>query len=172
MKSKLLLILALTLSAFTAQAQSLWGTTSVGMTVDQVKTAYPDAVAPAEPGTLKSGAKELLQKAGIEIGGRDFTAEFFFDPAGALQQVTLRPTKSPTRAEGMSIIDTLKEGLNAKYGAPNSSSGVPGGLGNIQQWTWLADKTNVTLAYIQIGGGEPTIRVAYQVRLAQTTKNL
>lgn len=169
---KMLLIVCLMLCAFSAHAQSLWGKTTFGMSMEEVRNAYPEAKEDPSPESLKSGAKSLLTMSGIEIAGRDYTADFYFDQSSQLQQVMLMPTVKLTAAEGKAAIDMLKEGLNSKYGQPSSTTGSPGGLASIQSWTWMSGKSNITLTYIQIGRNEPTVTLVYQVRLAKMAENL
>jgi hypothetical protein len=151
-------------------AQSLWQASSVGMSPQQVKAAFPQASEPATPSELADGAVELLRLQGIEIANERFEAAFFFKDA-KLTQVTLSPEVKPSAIAGPVMFNSLAELLDAKYGRKLNVQETHG-LMESRTFTWFVDKTNVTLYYICIGGKDPILHVIYQVRIAAEANKL
>ena len=112
---KLILSILLLSIAPLAQAQALWGNTSAGMSVDDFRHAYPEAVEVHHEATRRGGTSDYLQVASIKIAGKSFTASFFFREH-LLDTVVLQPdTKDP--AVISALTDTLRDALTQKYGA-------------------------------------------------------
>src|SRR5262245_25895809 len=86
-------------------AQSLWGGTEYGMSVEQVKSAVPNVITPSRPSRLGDGAQGLLRLENVEIVNR-FAASFYFI-AGKLTQVTLSVEKGQTFHGVLLVFDSL-----------------------------------------------------------------
>lgn len=98
-----------------AQAQDLWRGSRVGMSVDQVRQAVPEAF--PNTGQRMDNADPLLRVTGFRLADADFKADFYFNAAG-LQTVALRPVTRPTGAAALLAAEDLIPDLSAKYGEP------------------------------------------------------
>lgn len=153
-----------------ASAQSLWRESVLGQSVSEVSELFPAAAVPVKPGTLKSGAVELLTLDGVKVGNLDMPAHFYFKD-GALTQVTLQLPETESNAAARVGYDSLLEALRAKYGQEFNSKNSAGFL-TIRNATWMAGKTNITLTLMLVGDAPPILNVVYQVRLSDTIENL
>ncbi len=85
-----------------AHAQQLWTEAEVGMSVEEVRAVFPEAIAPDDPSHLETGDVEKLMMEGPAISGEPFIVRFYF-AAEKLSQVTLNSplTKSALDASGL-----------------------------------------------------------------------
>jgi hypothetical protein len=149
-----------------AMAQTLWGGTVYGMSLEQVKAAVPNAKSPnGKPGTLKGGAQEQLRVEDIEIVNQKFAASFYFLD-GKLTQVTLSLSKPRSFEQTLLVFDRLTEALRAKYGQELNRQIRRGDL-NIAKATWLAGRTNISVVALSVGRNNASLNIAYQVRVAR-----
>ena len=153
-----------------AFGQSLWKESSYGMTPEQVKSTFPTASKPDDPGTLHGGAIELLTVKDVEIINRKFDAAFFFKD-GKLSQVTLQLQKGSTSAAAKLGYDSLREVLRSKYGQEIDSKSSSGFMSSATT-TWMSGKTNIMLFYNKTGDLDPILSVIYQVRLSNEADKL
>jgi hypothetical protein len=173
MKSKLLLIAALTLCAFSAQAQSLWGKTKVGMTVEQVKAAYPGAYDPPGDDKLGSGALELLVVEGVQLADTKFKARFFFAD-GKLSNVLLGLDQEFANVgSGWAVYDTIKNALSSKYGNPTDVENKSDSFTKKMSADWVSGPLSVSVLYMAIGAEDkkPVLNIAYKT-ISKTVDNL
>lgn len=170
MFGKLLLIVTLAVLPHAALSQSLWKESTYGMTPEQVKSVFPQATTPTEPGTLYGGAVELLTVKDVEIINKLFDASFFFKN-DKLTQVTLQLHKDNSAAAARIAYDTLREALRSKYGQEINSDSTSGFMTSATT-TWMSGKTNIMLFYNKTGTLAPILNVVYQVRIATEADKL
>lgn len=158
-------MLALLVMAPVCAAQVLWGATEYGMSVEQVKTVLPAAIATEKGSTLKGGAVELLRVENIELASRPFVAKLFFQ-GGNLSQVTLSPAQQESFTAALSVFNSLADALTSKYGAALSREVIRQPL-NQGKATWISGRTNITLYVLAINDQGPAVlTISYQVRVA------
>jgi len=147
------------LSTNVASAQSLWGETRSGMTVDEAKQIQPLAFTPSDPRTVaKTGNIELLRVEGLDLGAVEkFKASLYFSKTGKLQQVTLAPMASVNSYSGRSIFDSLFLGLKAKYGSPLNVNSKP----DQALATWTSGKTKIEAFYSNFMDTVTIVQVVY-----------
>ena len=156
-------------AAYFANAQVLWQNTKYGMTVNEVKSLYPNSVTLNRPNLfIYSGAKGLLELNNIEIVSQMFKATFYFSANNnKLEQVTLECTDKITEHKGKLIYNSLLEVLISKYGNPITKGK---NLVLISSATWLSGDTNISLNLLELN--ETTLNIVYQVRLAKEKNKL
>jgi hypothetical protein len=167
---RLLVVFTLLVVSPCSMAQSLWGRTEYGMSLEQVKAAVPSAKPPEKPGDLRSGAQEQLRLGNVEIVNKKFAASFYF-LGGKLTQVTLSLPKSQTFDQALLVFDRLTDALRTKYGQEISREIKRGPL-NKAQATWLAGRTNITVIALSVGKGDALLNINYQVRVARDADKL
>ena len=153
-----------------AHAQTLWTKAEYGMTEEQVKSTFPDAITAAKPDHLHGGAVGALMLPGIEVAGRSFHATFYF-VSNKLTQVTL---SLDDRAMFDTVLITYKgveEILRAKYG-PEIQQQISRGTLNVAEASWLSGKTNINLFASGVSGSKALLNINYQVRLAKEAEKL
>lgn len=160
---RLSMVLALLTVHTLASAQSLWGGTEYGMSVDQVKSVVPNVTTPTSPSGLLGGAQELLRLENVQIVNKRFAASFYFI-AGKLTQVTLSFEKGHTFRGAMLVVDSLTEALRAKYGREINRD-IKRGVPNIASTTWMAGRTNINILAMGVEN-EAFLNINYQVQVA------
>lgn len=129
-----------------ALGQQLWSNATAGMNLDEVRAAFPDAVA-GDKAQHRSGAVALLKQS-VRLADQNFNADFFF-LAGTLTRVSLiamprgRETGVPTARSYAQILGALR----AKYGKELSSTKekVLNGTTTEISSVWRAGQTRVEL---------------------------
>lgn len=166
---KLILSFLMLAIAPLAQAQSLWGNTSAGMSVDDFRHAYPEAVEINHEPTRRGGTSDYLQLQNINIADQSFTASFFFREH-LLDTVVLQPnTKDPALMSALA--DTLRDALTQKYGAASGQREIHGDFANGKVWTWSKDGTTVSLELLSIS--KPiSLQVRYDAKAARAANQL
>jgi hypothetical protein len=145
-----------------ARAQELWSGSGFGMTVPQVLAVVPGARAPAYPGSLRTGAVELLSKPGVSIGGESFTAHFYFQRDG-LQEVLLLLDGKRRTARLLPIYDKLETMLAARYGAPAATQERNGSMLQWRSASWRSGQTEIVLAVLR-GGDSANLNITYRLK--------
>jgi hypothetical protein len=153
-----------------AQAQTLWGGTRYGMTVNQVKSVVRNTSSPINPDELSDGAQELLRVNNIKIVNKSFNGSFFFK-SGKLTQVTLSIEQIDDFNDAILVFDSLTEVLRSKYGNEVSRE-IKRGPVNSAGATWMAGRTNLVVSAFGIAGNPSSIDVVYQLRIAQEADKL
>lgn len=144
-----------------ANAQALWQNTTLGMSEQAIKEAYPEARRPANPGTLAEGLKEALCVEGYKLSNNLFRISFY-TKEDKLVQVALDCTNEKTFGAQGVIFDSLTEALRSKYG--NELSKMRDS--DVRKSVWMSGRTNITLFLMAIDRKESVLRIIYQVRLA------
>ena len=169
-RTYLLFVLTSLVVVAPVNAQSLWGGTEYGMSLEQVRTAIPNATPPSQADHLADGSQELLRLENVEIVRTTFSAKFFFK-TGKLSQVTLTWKKGQTFWSAMLVYKELMEALRAKYGAEITRD-VQRGVLNMATATWLSGRTNINLFAASVGEDDAVLNVNYQVRVARDADKL
>lgn len=154
MKTKLFFLIA-ALTAITAVksalAQDGWNDAHWGMTVAEVKKAYPASRSLDETNPRKA----RLQIGGFKIGIWKYDVRFFFDDSDQLSQVSL--TLAEASSSGLAEIasDDLREKLVEKYGAPTATERGS----NNHTTMWVKDALVIKLSFVPSG---PLVLVSYK----------
>ncbi len=154
-----------------AFAQTLWGGTSSGMSVQEVLATVPGAVESSGSDNLGNGALNLVSLDEIEVLSIPFEARFYFGDDG-LEQVNLRVKDSGSAFSELTRFETLATGLRARYGPELSYEVDNYGVGLIAKATWLSDGTNIELTLIGVGNSPAIFGISYQTRLSREIENL
>ncbi len=152
------------------RAQTLWGATTHGMTVEQVRAVVPAAASPSKPELLGNGARELLRLDELQVLNLHFRASFYF-LSGQLVEVMLSLKNPGTFDVAQTAYETLREALRRKYG-PELSQKLERAPLNQAQATWASGRTDITLFEMSVGHNEAVLNVVYQVRLATAADTL
>ena len=123
-----------------AFSQVLWEGTRQGMSVEQVRSLFPSAITPNNPGILDNGARELL-RVNTPLRMRfeyPFNASFYFVNNG-LTQVTL--FLFYTREDVLFIVEDIFTTLTERHGNPVSSERDI----NIWEAVWTSGRTRIVL---------------------------
>lgn len=161
----------------TQPASGGWGTVAWGSSEEQVRAAYPAAVAISPPDDYdRTNALATLRLSNVEAAGLSFDALFLFDKAGSgLKMVLLRrEPREPFEYE------RLFQSLSDKYGSPARSKSLNTasldtsspqqaaktriGSGSAE---WLTNHTRVGLEYLEAIGVRHLI-VSYTNRTAES----
>jgi hypothetical protein len=151
-------------------AQSLWGGTEYGMSLDQVKSSVRNVMIPDIPSRLGDGAQEALRLENVEIVNKRFAASFYFI-AGRLTQVTLSLEKGHKFDGAMLVFNSLTEALRAKYGREIARD-IKRGVLNRADATWMAGRTNINVLAMSVGENDAFLNINYQVRVASSADKL
>lgn len=134
---KLLLGGVLALMAVSASAEVLWQKAETGMTIQQVKTLFPNAVVDDRGGTYVGGSKSLLHIPNYAIGSNNFDVSFIFDNE-KLSLVRMQQISGSPRVG----FDTMKTLLIQKYGKPMDYNESTNSL------VWVNEGVTIRLANI------------------------
>lgn len=156
---KYLIFLALYVFSSLAFSQTLWQKTTFGMSVQQVKKLYPNAVdvIPNAANSYPNGSEPLLKLDNFNLINRDFEVKFAFINQ-KLNQVVLT-CHDLTKSDK----DNLYEALVSKYGQPitiNKDS-------VINKFNWASGKTNIYLMVIR-----DFVQLGYEVRVGKEVDKL
>jgi len=151
-------------------AQSLWKESRVGMTVQDVQSAFPEAHAPADPQKLHDGSGERLELDGVDLVSQKFKALFYFRGEG-LSQVTLKLQDEASAKAAELVYDRVSVALRSKYGAEVEHS-EKHGMMEMRAATWMSGPTNISVLYNAIGNSDPLLNINYQVRISSDARNL
>jgi hypothetical protein len=166
---KLALILLLLAFAPMTQAQTLWDNASVGMSITELRHAYPEAVEIIHEPTRRGGVSDYWQVNNIDIAGQPFTASFYFREH-RLDSVILQPVARDP-AVLSTLVETLRDALTQKYGVIASHQETYGELAHGNAWFWSKGGTTVSLEMISIS--KPiSLQVRYDAKAAQAAKQL
>ena len=170
MKSVILSVVGLLFCA-SISAQTLWGGTSISMSIDEVKKAQPAASDAIEkPGKLDNGAIERLRVSNVEIDGLLFVAVFYF-LGDKLNQVSLSSRDvAPDSVVGK--YRSLAEALKAKYGDELAKKFDNSRLGVTASSTWQSGKTTIRIHLLSFGGSPASLYIFYNATLATTAEKL
>lgn len=161
--------IALVLSSAASYAAPLWQKAESGMTIAQIKAAYPSARVPDKIGTLGNGARCELAIEGYEVSADTYQVCFYF-AGNSLKQVMLS-ADDPTESQFDATVDLLR----SKYG-PELGAGQPmckSGILRMCEAKWsLKTGTNVSVLYMRVGNSEPVMNIAYQTRMASEASKL
>lgn len=101
-------------------ATNLWDKASFGMTINEVKKIYPDAMYYKKPETMgtkeqKIRCKNILKFDHVNVGGYDFTSNFCFRN-NKLQQILLVINGKMNADQGLFAYEHVRSALLKKYG--------------------------------------------------------
>jgi hypothetical protein len=153
---RVLLVLAgLLLTSPFATAQELWGGLSAGMTVEQVRAAYPHAKekeqeAPSQGKPPRYSA--VLVVPDLTYADRPYEALVSFKPSTGLAEVMLRQAKKFERkGEAWEIAQSLLVSLRQKYGKEIHAELNKREFQFIitSEWQWVSGDTSVLLSTME-----------------------
>lgn len=146
-----------------AHAQNLWLTYALGMSVDDVRHAAPDATAVDDAKlVLPDGARTKLRIANIEIAGRPFSVDFMFTD-DKLSHVQLKYIGDDSADAIRSTQTDLVTALRSKYGIEVSRA--------TNNATWISGQTNVTLT-TYVFGRSGILQVDYSAGVSKAANKL
>jgi len=158
-------LIVILMMSISAQAQSLWGETTVGMTPSEVIKIVEGSRLIQDGSTLETGAKELARLDDLRVVKELFKVRFYFID-DQLTQVTLNLTKERSFPLNLLIFQSLTDVLSSKYGKAISR--------NIDSRTrlktayahWVSDGTNINLQVIAVDDTPTSLNLNYQLHLA------
>jgi len=143
-----ILLMSVFIMPWVAQGQQTdvegWGKVTWGMTMAEVKKAYPEAYPVNLPDkTVK------LQTQGPVISGYPFLVNFSFDSAGRLTKIGLRLSDDNQATD--TTFQTLEKRLISKYGMPAKKDQNTGPTGSIHSVvTWICPSTIIELHLMNV----------------------
>jgi len=141
------------LAACSLHAQTLWPGTTAGMTVEDVKRAFPDVHAPEVENILPAGrGAQLLELDEVAIADHKFKVGFFFKE-GRLVVVTLGEVGEIAVKDFEKFRDLLRANYGHEYSMRNGES---------LQLTWKVAKTVILLTWMPEGHGIASLSIAYE----------
>ena len=141
------------LAAGALHAQTLWPGTTAGMSVEDVKRAFPDAHAPEVENVLPAGrGVQLLELDEAAIAGHTFKVGFFFKE-GELAVVTLGEAGEIPVKDFEKFRDILRKHYGLEYSTLNSES---------LQLTWKVAQTTILLTWTPLQRGIVLLSIAYE----------
>jgi hypothetical protein len=156
--SRALALAALLVASSPSGAQTLWGGTQVGMSVDQVKSVVKEAVVPQKP----SNRFELLRVDNLELAGKQFEARFYF-PEGQLRAVSLARSSPEEFHLLMVTFDNLSQSLTAKYGKEIDRRIERNEIFESAEATWLSGQTKIRMEAMTAGRRPGYLTITYEV---------
>jgi len=167
--------IAICLIAVSAQAQTLWGPTSYGMSPTEVLRVVQGAH-PVENGSTLGGkhkAKELLRIDDYEVVNESFKVRFYFSQ-NRLVQVTLSLNEERRFDLALIVFDELCDALRTKYGKEISKRVIHHSLisATDAEAKWINGQTNIDLLVSGIGNTPAVFNLNYQVRLSKEANKL
>jgi len=144
-------------------AQTLWPGTTAGMSVTEVKNAFPTAHEVEDGVTLPGGrGVELLALDGTEIYGGKFRVEFFFKE-GQLTHVSLFAIGDVDEK----AFEYFRDRLRAKYNQEYSTTS-----GEKIQIRWNAVQTIILLTWVPLGRDNSSMEISYEAPIPKETDRL
>lgn len=154
------LLALLLLLAGPAHAVELWGGVHAGMTIQQVKDVFPEAVPPSKPSVYAGGERQELEAPGPQLSGHPFTVAFVFK-GPSLVDVRLKIQSHISYRQAGVLIADIEHALIAKYGAPMEWSHKPGGLMSTTSGQWRSNGILVSFLAQGVGDNPATIQIRY-----------
>lgn len=153
-----------------AQGQTLWTTAQYGITVEQVRAAFPKAVAASEPSKIHHGGLGLLTMPGIQLGSNNFRVTFYFR-ADHLEEVWLSLDETVSFDRAIVVFSSVEELLRAKYGTELQRK-ISHGSYNSADESWLAGPTDIHLYAGGVSGSSAVLNIVYSVNLSKQVEKL
>lgn len=164
MKKVILNLLLLFSTATIALSNEGWQKVKWGMTLEQVKKEYPQAILNDPPGIYKQKGvvyKSPLKLKQYVVANRSYFVDFLFAPDGAFAGATLGTPKDGGLQKGSlkAEYENLRDLLTEKYGPPIRIK--PWGDGS-ESTFWNTGGTTIRLNHIRSEIlGESGIRIVY-----------
>jgi hypothetical protein len=144
----------------------LWRGATLGMTLDQVKTLFPDGHAPFAIGKAKAPPAEddgtlALWQMNDQVYGRDGVATLFFRNGGlASVTVNLSDVKPHATIGNMEDARALETAFSGYYGKPKLCfDSTARGLDQVD-CRWEGHGLRIGLSYQDFGGASPYMAIA------------
>ena len=156
-----LLLTITVLLCTSASAQLLWQGANAGMSVDQVRSAVPDAKPTANSRqTILDGSVELLRIEEVPINDQNFVASFYLHQSG-LRQVSLSLTNQPWSALENSFQNLLVL-LRSKHGPETRHDQIVGGERKTLEARWNTSGTTVSMTAWHFKHANSDLFIAYR----------
>ncbi|HEC60068.1 MAG TPA: hypothetical protein ENI24_10925 [Methylophaga sp.] len=164
------LSIVILMMTFSAQAQALWGETTLGMTPSEVIKMVEGSYLNEEGDTLETGAKELVQLDDLRVIKELYNVKFYFID-DALTQVTLNLIKQRSFPLTLLVFQSLTDALSSKYGKPLSRK-----IDSIKRIKtadayWLSDGTIIDLQVKAVDDDPTSLNITYQLHLDPQQKS-
>ena len=168
-----LLAIAVCFISVSAQAQTLWGSTSYGMSPAEVLKVVQGVHSVKNGSTLgtEQKAKELLRVDDYQVVNESFKIRFYFTKE-KLVQVTLNLNKERNFDQTLFVFERLSDVLRAKYGKEISRKVDYSVFLNNAYANWVSDRTNINLLVTTVGDNPATLNLNYQIRLMKDADKL
>ncbi len=148
------------LLASPVMATELWGGAHAGMSVEQVEAVFPAASRDVEPGTYANGSANELTMPGPTLSGFRFRVDFTFHH-GKLTDVRLRLDEKRTFDEVGALVQEIRQGLTAKYGAPISWEERLKGVMPKYDGSWRHEGILIDLHALAVGNNPASVQIRY-----------
>ena len=166
-----LAISLLYIPAFANSQELLWDDARTGMTVDEVRNLYPNAVLLEKPGMFNNGMKELLNIEGLQISNIPLTIRFLFLDK-QLRRVMLTVDTESDYSEFDTYVDRLSGLLRVKYGVPFEDTDKIDHTTRTVSHSWKPNERNITLSGFYIDRVISLISIIYHYELEKELNKL
>ena len=162
---------AFLLGSISAQAQSLWGGTTVGMTPTQVVETVKGSRYVSDDGRPVTDSLKLVQLDDFLLVNESFEVDFRFSQ-NRLVKVTLALKKERPFSSTMELFNSLTGALRTRYGNEISRIIEPDSLLKRSEATWVSGRTNITLVALGFGDNPAHLFLTYGTVLSQEADKL
>lgn len=153
------------LTTLPAAAQTLWGNTRAGMTMEEVTAAVPNTRLQRLP-----KGEEFLSAPLLELAGAQFEPSMYFKD-GKLEKVSLS-TKGITPKTHDGVYDQLVAALRSKYGTEVGRSINSSFIGITRELTWASNGTSIVVFNMTIGSTDAILQVTYSNSIGRDASKL
>lgn len=161
MKKILLFFFVFATIGFTvsSHSQTFWQKTKYGMSIGEVKKAYPEAISLVDGGTLIDGAKALLVIENYQLLKNKFHINFYFKN-DKLVQVMISIDKNEKSTPD--LFNKVEELLDEAYGkaVQKEVNANRSGYISYANAVWRNQKTRIRVFFM--GGGTNILNINYQ----------
>ncbi len=162
--SRLFIFLAVFLSlALPAQAQELWGGTQAGMSVEDVKKIFPNAVPPSSPVTSSPTTEVLLTIPSVEFAAESYRVAFFFRDK-KLDKVALNYLGKQSFENLLPVYNAALEVLRRRHGREISHRSDRSITIKNEEHTWFSDGRAVQMNMTSFAEADAVFAIRYQAK--------
>ena len=165
MKLVIIAFAALLMGSAHAAAQELWAGTRAGMSVDEVKVLFPDAVSPASRSPTQRESRVLLTVPETQVAGEPFRAAFIFRGA-KLDKVGLVYTGAKEFSRMVEVYDAVLASLRARHGPEMRHRSERGEITNNEEHTWIFADRTIQMSMTSFDHLDAIFAIRYQAKAA------
>jgi hypothetical protein len=162
--NRLLIFLAIFLSLILpAEAQELWANTQAGMSVDQVKEIFPNAVPPESPVSSASETDMLLTIPSVTFADETYRVAFFFRDE-KLDKVALSYVGKQSFESLLPVYNSVLAVMHDEHGKEVSHRSDRSNMIKNEEHTWFSDGRAVQMNMTSFEDADAVFAIRYQTK--------